>query len=77
MTSEKPGLQFSMAGFDPRSDAEWLLETIVDDFAQSMAVPHRAEFYAHLADLIAQRRHGEERTAADTKADPGLPPRVQ
>jgi len=65
-----------MAGFDPRSDAEWLLETIIDDFAQAMTGPDRAQFFARLADLVAQRRDDEERFAANPESEPDLPPHV-
>ena len=39
-----------------RSDAEWMLETIVEDFAQSLDLADRAHFYARLVQLLTERR---------------------
>jgi hypothetical protein len=65
-----------MAGFDPSTDAEWMLETIIDDFAQSMTAVSRAQFYAQLAELLAQRRNHEARLASRSDSEPDLPPHV-
>jgi hypothetical protein len=54
------------------SEAEWILETIIDDFAVSLDLPDRARFYAWLVELLIQRRDGVQQTVdgADTKRDP-------
>jgi hypothetical protein len=65
-----------MAEFDPSSDAEWMLETIIDDFAQSLTPPNRARFYAQLTKLVAQRRDDEERLADESGFEPNVPRHV-
>jgi hypothetical protein len=65
-----------MAEFDPSSDAEWMLETIIDDFAQSLPPPIRARFYAQLTRLVAQRRDDEERLAGGSGFEPNEPRHV-
>ena len=44
-----------------RSDAEWMLETIVEDFAQSLGLADRAHFYARLVELLTERRDRMQR----------------
>lgn len=65
-----------MSLHNPGSDAEWLLETIIDDFAQSLSRRDRVRFYAELADLVVQRRDTEEQLAAEPDGLPNVPPRV-
>ncbi len=45
-----------MSPFYTCSEAEWMLETIIDDFAMSLDLPDRARFYAHLVELLIARR---------------------
>jgi hypothetical protein len=66
-----------MSEFDARNDAEWMLETIIDDFAQSLSASNRALFYAQLAELLAQRRESEERLTRTSNHEPDVPPQVQ
>lgn len=40
---------------NPRAEAEWLLDTIIDDYALSIDPPDRARFYARLVELLIQR----------------------
>lgn len=66
-----------MREFDPCSDAEWMLETIIDDFAQSLTPTDRALFYTHLAELLARRGRDEEISRSEPDGEPELPPPVQ
>ena len=50
-----------MKPFHTCSEAEWMLETIIDDFAVSMELPDRAHFYALLAELLIERRNSAQR----------------
>ena len=43
------------------SEAEWMLETIIDDFAVSLDLPDRARFYALLVELLIERRDSAQR----------------
>lgn len=58
-----------MSSLNPHSEAEWLLETIIDDYALSIEGPDRARFYARLVELLIQR-HKRIQQALET-ADPG------
>jgi hypothetical protein len=53
---------------NPRLDAEWIMNAIVDDFAQSLDAPERALFYARLAELAVKRCKDEEREDFDAEA---------
>lgn len=44
-----------MTSFDACSEADWMMETIIDDFAQTLALPDRARFYARLVELLNER----------------------
>jgi hypothetical protein len=62
-----------MTPFYACSEAEWMLETIIDDFAMSLDLPDRARFYAVLVELlIARRDHVQQQTVdgVDSKRDP-------
>ena len=58
-----------MSLLNPRAEADWLLETIIDDYALSIEPPDRARFYARLVELLMQR-HKRVLLALDV-ADPG------
>jgi len=60
-----------MNPFDACSEAEWMLETIVDDFAVSLDLSDRARFYARLVELLTERRNSVQRAldGADPEAD--------
>jgi hypothetical protein len=45
-----------MKSFDASSEAEWLAETIVDDFALGLDLAERVRFYSRLVELLIQRR---------------------
>ena len=61
----------TMSDHDPCSDAEWILETIIDDFAESLDKQDRVRFYVRLAELIAERRDRVERTVDDAEPESG------
>jgi hypothetical protein len=61
----------TMSPHDPYAEAEWMLETIIDDFAESLDNRDRAQFYMRLAELIAERRDREERLMDDAESEPG------
>jgi hypothetical protein len=44
---------------NPGLDAEWIMEAIVDDFAQSFDLPERMLFYARISELASERRNIE------------------
>ena len=50
-----------MTPFHACSEAQWMLETIIDDFATSLDLPDRARFYALLVELLAERRDRAQR----------------
>lgn len=50
-----------MTPFHACSEAEWMLETIIDDFAVSLDLPDRARFYALLVELLIERRDRTQR----------------
>jgi hypothetical protein len=64
-----------MSRHDPCSEAEWILEAIVDDFADSLEPPDRALFYARLAELLLERRDREDRRCE--RPDSDVPPQIQ
>jgi len=66
----------TMSSHDPCSEAEWILESIVDDFAQSLDSRDRALFYTHLAELIAGRLDGAVRCTDGADEEPGSPLQV-
>lgn len=66
-----------MPNRDAFSDAAWILESIIDDFAESLTPPDRARFYAELAELLARRRDDGGRLPEEFGTEPDLPPRVQ
>ncbi len=53
------------------SEAEWILETIIDDFAVSLNLQDRARFYAWLVELLIERRDGVQQAleGGDLKTD--------
>jgi hypothetical protein len=53
------------------SEAEWMLETIIDDFAMSLDPPDRARFYALLVEMLIERRDGvqQDLERGDLKPD--------
>ncbi len=60
-----------MTRSDACSEADWMLETIVDDFAASLDLPERVRFYARLVELLIERRDGAQRTLdGDDKPGP-------
>ena len=65
-----------MSLHDPCSEAEWILESIIDDFAQSLDNRDRALFYTHLAELIAGRLDGARRSRDDAGEEPETPLQV-
>lgn len=66
----------TMSAHDPCSEAEWILESIVDDFAQSLDNRDRTLFYTHLAELIAGRLDGAVRCTDDADEEPESPLQV-
>ena len=61
----------TMSDHDPCNEAEWMLETIIDDFAESLEKQDRARFYARLAELIVERLNGLERRLNGAEDEPG------
>jgi hypothetical protein len=61
-----------MTSFYACSEAEWMLETIIDDFAMSLDLPDRARFYALLVDLLITRRDGlqQDLEGGESKPNP-------
>lgn len=55
---------------DGCSEAEWILETIIDDFAGSLDLPNRARFYALLVEMLIERRDRVQRTSNGGDPDP-------
>jgi hypothetical protein len=47
-----------------------MLETIVDDFAQSLDLPDRARFYARLVELLTGRNEGLKQTLDGSDPSP-------
>lgn len=56
---------------DACTEAEWMLETIVDDFAQSLDLSDRARFYARMVELLIEQRDRLQQVldGADTEPD--------
>lgn len=52
------------------SEAEWMLETIVDDYAQSLDLADRARFYRALVELMIARRDSVQRLLDGTDPEP-------
>jgi|HubBroStandDraft_5_1064220.scaffolds.fasta_scaffold00398_7 hypothetical protein len=52
------------------SEAEWMLETIVDDFALSLELSDRARFYARLVELLIEQRDRVQRVLDGTDSSP-------
>jgi len=50
-----------MTLFDAGSEAEWMAETIVDDFAMALDPAERVRFYARLVELLTERRNQMQR----------------
>lgn len=50
-----------MTLFDAGSEAEWMAETIVDDFAVSLDLAARLRFYARMVELLIERRNQMQR----------------
>ena len=61
----------TMSDHDPCSEAEWILETIIDDFAESLDKQDRVRFYVRLAELIVERRDRMERILDDSEPEAG------
>ena len=59
-----------MTQHDARSEAEWILETIIDDFALSMDESERAQFYVRLVELLIRRRDQAKGILADDDSGP-------
>lgn len=60
-----------MMPFRTCSEAEWMLETIIDDFALSLDLPDRARFYALLVEQLIERRNDtQEALDGDPKPNP-------
>lgn len=59
-----------MSNHDPYSEAEWMIETIIDDFAESLDDSDRSQFYARLAELIAERRERIEQHQEEAETEP-------
>lgn len=65
-----------MSVHDPCSEAEWILESIVDDFAQSLDSRDRTLFYSHLAELIGGRLDGAMGCTDSADEEPESPLRI-
>jgi hypothetical protein len=65
-----------MSLLNPRAEAEWLLETIIDDFALSIEAQDRARFYARLAELLIQRHKRVQRVLDGAEPGPDSPQQV-
>jgi len=65
-----------MNPFDACSEAEWMLETIVDDFAVSLNLSDRAQFYARLIELLIERRNSAQRALDGSDPEPDSLERV-
>lgn len=50
-----------MTWIDAGSEAEWMAETIVDDFAISLDLDARLRFYSRLVELLIERRDQMQR----------------
>ena len=46
-----------MTMFDAGSEAEWMAETIIEDFALSLDMAERIRFYSRLVELLTARRN--------------------
>jgi len=57
--------------FDASSEAEWMAETIVDDFALALDPAERVRFYSRLVDLLTERRNQVQRALeGESEEDP-------
>jgi hypothetical protein len=52
------------------NEAEWMAETIVDDFAASLDLSERVRFYARLIELLIERRDRSQRALDGGEARP-------
>ena len=66
----------TMGRIEHGSDALWMLETIIDDFAQSLAPEERVRFYAEITELLTRRRDSMDGLAHRTSSEPDVPPQV-
>lgn len=59
-----------MTRSDACSEAEWMAETIVDDFAMSLDLSERVRFYARMVELLTERRNQVQRALDGSDPEP-------
>ncbi len=66
-----------MTMFDGNSEAEWMAETIIDDFARSLNPAEKIQFYSRLVELLSERicQIQQVLEAGDPDPDPNPDPR--
>lgn len=60
--------------FDANSEAEWMAETIVEDFALSLELADRVRFYSRLIEVLTERRNQLQQVLEDSDSDSDLEP---
>ena len=63
-----------MKSFDAGSEAEWIAETIVDDFALALEPAERVRFYSRLVELLLERRNQTQRALEGESEEDSLDP---
>jgi hypothetical protein len=58
-----------MTSFDARSEAEWMAETIIEDFALALDPAERVRFYCRLVELLTERRNQTQRALEGGEAE--------
>lgn len=59
----------AMSRVHSSSDAEWILEMIIKEFAQSLQPEERASFYARLAELVTMCSSDEEQIGENHESE--------
>lgn len=59
-----------MTMFDAGSEAEWMAETIIEDFALSLDMAERIRFYSRLVELLTARRNQMQQALEGGDPDP-------
>ena len=64
-----------MTMFDGNNEAEWMAETIIDDFARSLNIPEKIRFYSRLVELLSERICQVQEVLGGGDPDPNPDPR--
>lgn len=59
-----------MTIFDAGGEAEWMVQTIIDDFALSLDLAERIKFYSRLIELLSERRNQMQQALEGGDGDP-------